>query len=79
MPPCGCWSGSRMPPDGSHRDIHHGDAGLGCRRVVLPPGNKWSKVERPHYCIELMGFVTREGYIIQNQGPRGHSLFCSVL
>uniref|UniRef100_A0A0A9D5W4 Uncharacterized protein n=1 Tax=Arundo donax TaxID=35708 RepID=A0A0A9D5W4_ARUDO len=58
-----------MPPDGGHRDIHHGDAGLRRRRVVLSPGNKRPETERPHRRIELMSFVTCEGYTIQKQGP----------
>src|SRR6185437_10695436 len=59
VPPCGRWSGARMPPDGSHPDIHHSDAGLRHRCLILPPGNKWPKVERPHRRIELNSFVTR--------------------
>uniref|UniRef100_A0A0A9FH76 Uncharacterized protein n=1 Tax=Arundo donax TaxID=35708 RepID=A0A0A9FH76_ARUDO len=64
-----------MPPDVSHRDIHHGDAGLGRRGIVLSPGNKRLETERPHRRIELISFVTCEGYTIQNQDPRGDSFF----
>uniref|UniRef100_A0A453LMP0 Major facilitator superfamily (MFS) profile domain-containing protein n=2 Tax=Aegilops tauschii subsp. strangulata TaxID=200361 RepID=A0A453LMP0_AEGTS len=52
VPARGRRAGARVPPDRGHRGVHHSDARVGRRRVLLPPGDERAEAERPHCGVE---------------------------